>query len=96
MVAKALGEFEWNLEVKKFRMLQAEGTLTYSTDWFRGGAIIEREKIGTVPMAEGWQAQFEDERIGQVSYGPTLLIAAMRCFVASRLGDEVEVPDELA
>lgn len=28
--------------------------------------------------------------------GPTPLIAAMRCFVASRLGDEVEVPDELA
>ena len=23
------------------------------------------------------------------------LIAAMRCFVASRLGDEVEVPEEL-
>ena len=29
-------------------------------------------------------------------YGPTPLIAAMRCFVASRLGDEVDVPDELA
>lgn len=27
--------------------------------------------------------------------GPTLLIAAMRCYVASKLGDEVEVPDEL-
>ena len=27
--------------------------------------------------------------------GPTALIAAMRCFVASRLGDEVEVPEEL-
>ena len=27
--------------------------------------------------------------------GPTPLIAAMRCFVASRLGDEVEVPEEL-
>lgn len=27
--------------------------------------------------------------------GPTPLIAAMRCYVASKLGDEVEVPDEL-
>ena len=27
--------------------------------------------------------------------GPTPLIAAMRCFAASRLGDEVDVPDEL-
>ena len=28
--------------------------------------------------------------------GPTPLIAAMRCYVASKLGDTVEVPDELA
>lgn len=28
-------------------------------------------------------------------YGPTSLIASMRCFVTSRLGPEVEVPDEL-
>lgn len=27
--------------------------------------------------------------------GETILIAAMRCFVASKLGDTVEVPDEL-
>jgi hypothetical protein len=27
--------------------------------------------------------------------GPTALVAAMRCYVASKLGDEVEVPDEL-
>jgi hypothetical protein len=27
--------------------------------------------------------------------GPTPLIAAMRCYVASQLGDEVEVPEEL-
>lgn len=28
-------------------------------------------------------------------YGPTPLIAAMRCYVASKLGDEVDVPEEL-
>ena len=28
-------------------------------------------------------------------YGPTPLIAAMRCYVASKLGDEVELPDGL-
>ena len=28
-------------------------------------------------------------------YGPTPLIAAMRCFVASRLGDEVDIPEDL-
>lgn len=29
-------------------------------------------------------------------YGPTPLIAAMRCYVASKLGETVDVPDELA
>jgi hypothetical protein len=28
-------------------------------------------------------------------YGPTPLTAAMRCYVASKLGEEVEVPEEL-
>jgi len=28
-------------------------------------------------------------------YGPTPLIAAMRCYVASKLGEEVEAPEEL-
>jgi len=27
-------------------------------------------------------------------YGSTPLIAAMRCYVASKLGDEVELPEE--
>ena len=30
-----------------------------------------------------------------LEYGPTPLIAAMRCFVVSKLGDEVNVPDDL-
>ena len=71
------------------------GMYHYATDWSQGGPIIEREKIGIVPMADGWEAQFEDERIGKVSYGPTYLIAAMRCYVMAKLGEEVEVPDEL-
>lgn len=29
------------------------------------------------------------------AYGPTSLIAAMRCYVASELGGEVDVPEEL-
>lgn len=32
----------------------------------------------------------------ECSYGPTPLIAAMRCYVASKLGDEVEIPEELS
>lgn len=32
---------------------------------------------------------------GDKLVGPTPLIAAMRCYVASKLGEEVDVPDEL-
>lgn len=66
--------------------------------WSQGGPIIEREGIAVVPMAEGWEAQFEpDTQSGLLflHHGPTPLIAAMRCYVASKLGDTVEVPEEL-
>lgn len=66
--------------------------MAYSTDWAQGGPIIERERIATWGDNPYWEAE-----IGQVwAKGPTPLIAAMRCYVASKLGDEVEVPDELA
>ncbi len=32
---------------------------------------------------------------GKWGMGPTPLIAAMRCYVASKLGDEVDIPEEL-
>lgn len=76
----------------------------YTTDWAQGGPIIEREAIslGTQRNEPGfrprpdflWHAQ-KDSRV-YVGYGPTPLIAAMRCYVSSRFGDTVEVPDELA
>ena len=74
--------------------------LRYSTDWAQGGPIIEREGISTVSQGDGhewiaslWDYETEDWRLHTT--GPTPLIAAMRCFVASKLGDEVDVPDEL-
>ena len=64
----------------------------YSTDWALAGPIIEREKIElTHDGFEWWARIWADEDYE----GPTPLIAAMRCYVASVLGDEVEVPDEL-
>ena len=68
---------------------------TPSTNWTQGGPIIEREKIASNYSAKRdcWFAESYDEK--HVEAGPTPLIAAMRCYVASKLGDEVEVPDEL-
>ena len=64
----------------------------YSTNWAQGGPIIEREKIGLLPSGN---AYYERNGGTYYSYGPTPLIAAMRCYCASKLGDTVEIPEEL-
>ena len=75
----------------------------YATDWAQGGPIIEREKIGIMRIEnrqahQQWAAGEHDsdypDRFWEVALGPTPLIAAMRCYVASKLGDEVEIPEE--
>ena len=84
----------------KDRALRSGWAQSYlpSTDWSQGGPIIEREMIATSrggSCSENfWVASmgFSDNRI----YGPTPLIAAMRCYVASTLGDDVELPEGLA
>lgn len=66
-----------------------------STDWYQGGPIIEREQIAT----QFWTSEGEWEALIKggffASRGPSPLIAAMRCYVTSKLGEEVEVPNEL-
>jgi len=69
-----------------------EGGYTPSTDWGQGGPIIEREQIAIYLGDEDEWTGLDGWKKGT---GPTPLIAAMRCYVASKLGDEVEVPDEL-
>jgi hypothetical protein len=67
----------------------------YSIDWSQGGPIIEREGITVRRYTDAlWDASIG--RLDYVADGPTPLVAAMRCYVISKLGDEVEVPDELA
>lgn len=64
----------------------------------QGGAIIERERLLTEPeigkegTGNAWSAVTMG---GAVGFGPTLLVAAMRCFVRSRMGEWVEVPSGL-
>lgn len=95
------------VDVDDFVMRAADES--YSRHWDQGGPIIEREGIGTRRNSKllyasenrRWNAYVIlklDEpppRNGFDGTGPTPLIAAMRCFVASKLGDEIEVPDEL-
>ena len=74
-----------------------------STNWAQAGPIIEREEISIsrefaaskVEWAAWTPAPIRDDAEA-FGYGPTPLIAAMRCYVASRLGDTVDIPKELA
>lgn len=68
----------------------------YSTDWAQGGPIIERW-VSDLSQRGEWYAQIQINDVPEYAKasGPTPLIAAMRCYVASKLGDEVEIPDEL-
>lgn len=80
--------------------------LQYSTNWELGGQIIEREMIQLTPHCmvnplHGWAASFrsfdEDDCIfaAHRMRGKTPLIAAMRCYVSSKFGDTVKIPEEL-
>ncbi len=73
--------------------------LDYSGDWSMGGPIIDREHIDLVWHASGeleWSAYGD---IGaaddNVQRDPHPLIAAMRCYCCAKLGDEVDIPEEL-
>lgn len=78
----------------------------FSTDWAQGGPIIAREGLCVQPYCGlyeynpivEWESFvmarcFENEHPHGV--GPTPLIAAMRCYVAFKLGETVEIPSEL-
>ena len=72
-----------------------------SMNWAQGGPIIDREKI-SIWDASGvghdfsWGAHITINcNHRNHARGDTPLIAAMRCYVASKLGDEVDVPEAL-
>ena len=83
---------------------KCEGLRTYievvegfkpSTDWAQGGPIIERERIAIWGDNPYWEAEFSDSYELTWAKGPTPLVAAMRCYVASKLGDGIELPEGL-
>lgn len=63
-----------------------------STEWAQGGPIIEREGISVTQFGGAWKASTLRQ---PAVLGPTHLVAAMRVYVASKLGDEVEIPEGL-
>jgi len=71
-----------------------DGGFAPSTDWVQGGPIIEREFI-ELTCTDEWKAFMRFQSNPCDEDGPTPLIAAMRCYVASKLGDDMEIPNEL-
>jgi hypothetical protein len=70
-----------------------------STDGAMGTPIIEQELLTVGPngdIASEWVAYYvRPNACSHKRTGPTLLVAAMRCIVASFRGNEVEIPDSL-
>lgn len=69
---------------------------TYSTDWAFGGQILDQERISIEPFknTSAWSAFKFDSGDCAVN-APTALVAVMRCYVASKLGSEIDIPDSV-
>lgn len=85
------------------KMVLSNGDWWYpSESWAQGGPIIERESMHVDCLRRAdhyrcaiWEAWPYATGTKHIQQGPTPLIAAMRCYVASKLGDEIEIPDEI-
>jgi hypothetical protein len=100
---ESAADFEWRGAPRPEGALgpiEAGPEYSPSTDWAHGGPLVERERIYATPRACGsWSACrcAEDSAAGisdspACSSGATFLIAAMRAYVRSKLGDDVEMP----
>lgn len=69
------------------KVAELGGPLLSYSHWDMAGPIIARERIDLTARGDGWFAN-----CGQVQHGHTPTIAAMRAFVAAKLGKEIELP----
>lgn len=72
-----------------------------STKWAQGGPIIERIKglqfkhwLESKPES-CCEVHIHNYEGDWIAFGPTPLVAAMRCYCCSKLGDVVDIPEEL-
>ena len=71
----------------------------YSTDWAQGGpilgAMMASGKVESFMYRGVCTVEYNNETGGCTANGPTPLVAGMRCYAISKMGEEVEIPDEL-
>lgn len=81
----------------KVRIQSDIGFLIFNPDYannrFQGCSIIEREKISIYWNEDlnCWAAK----KNRSLAYGETLLIAGMRCYVMTKFGETISVPNDL-
>jgi hypothetical protein len=90
----------WDSKRKVFLIPGIPGVTWKPSDgWTQGGPIIEREGIDLLHVQRNpavWEAEIRNEPVFRHhAEGYTPLIAAMRCYVTSKLGDEIDIPEEL-
>lgn len=75
---------------------------SWSTDWEAGGLLLTQAKISrTIDHSGLWIAYWTDgysEGAGSNKWmqcDKDELVAGLRCFVAMKLGNEIEIPEEL-
>lgn len=101
LIGPALDWAVTSIEYPRLKERDTEGDvyyIDYSKEWESAGPIIEREYISVCAHLVGkWNAYLPNEKASLefLRSGPTPLIAAMRYYVASKLGDEIEVPEEI-
>jgi hypothetical protein len=81
---------------------QYAGRFAPTTDWSQGGPLLSEEGISRTTDHSGlWIAYWTDgytkgdEGKRWMQCHRSELVAGLRCFVASKLGETVEVPEEL-
>lgn len=68
----------------------------YDVDVIPRGPLVDRENINITGPRSRRVAQIIDaDGFNFIGVASTSTIATMRCFVASKLGDEVDIPKEL-
>ncbi|MDE9571291.1 phage protein NinX family protein [Xenorhabdus bovienii] len=82
-----------------YLLSNGKGNFTPSTDWSQCGELIEKHRVELDfnSVSEEWSAYiFNFEELESViEDGDTPQIAICRAVVATQLGDEVDIPDEL-
>lgn len=101
VVAKCNGDFALYHNIEEgqrfLNLWTGSAFLKYSTLWSCGGPIVEKELINLITTAGyPWRAtMYMGGGVWIDQHGPTPLIAAMRCYCCAKLGDEIEIPQEL-